>query len=382
MVFGNGSLGDLKAVAAAIALDPETRIPVTDEDPLNGNIREPLLKLIHFMRSLSFERRPTIRFSHGLFDDMTYKIGQMVFDPPDQFSFYSTDYSPPGLFSLTETVSPEAELISMNGVIGFMNGIWSFVNYGLANIGRSRVFFQWSDLSSSQLLLRNTHPFPDGGFSALLNKMPEVGDYSSSVGVLSYNYQATASSHVSQKIDELSTLLTAGRLSKENKQVLVNAHAYFQLVHGIEHADRVLLKLMATSPEFHTSSMTRQTGIPRDATPPLPSRRPYKAIVYINLAGGADSFNILTPHHNRNKCPLYEDYFESRGGEPNTVDETSRGAGIGLMKTQILAIDGSSQKVENCALFGVNRHIPAYRDIYKEGRGLFFANSEFFTLHE
>ena len=52
------------------------------------------------------------------------------------------------------------------------------------------------------------------------------------------------------------------------------------------------------------------------------------------------------------------------------------------MKTQILAIDGSSQKVENCALFGVNRHIPAYRDIYKEGRGLFFANSEFFTLHE
>ena len=209
--------------------------------------------------------------------------------------------------------------------------------------------------------------------------MPDVGDYSSSVGVLSYNYQATAPSYVSQKIDELSTLLTAGRLSRENKQVLANAHAYFQLVHGIEHADRALLKLMATAPEFHTSSLTRQTGIPRDVTPSLPSRRPYKAIVYINLAGGADSFNILTPHHNRNKCPLYDEYFESRGGEPNTVDETSR-AGIGLMKTQILAIDGSSQKVENCASFGVNRHIPAYRDIYKEGRGLFFANSESLTI--
>lgn len=91
--------------------------------------------------------------------------------------------------------------------------------------------------------------------------MPEVGDNSSSVGVLSYNYQATASSHVSQKIDELSTLLTAGRLSKENKQVLVNAHAYFQLVHGIEHADRTLLKLMAAAPEFHTSSLGEIIGL-------------------------------------------------------------------------------------------------------------------------
>ena len=149
MVFGNGYLGDLKAVAAAIALDPETTVPVTDEDPLNGNVREPLLKLIHFMRSLSFERRPTIRFSHGLLEDMTFKIGQMVFDPPDQFSFFATDYSPPGLFALSETVSPEAELFSMNAVIGFMNGIWSFVNYGLANAGRYLVSVFLSEESSN-----------------------------------------------------------------------------------------------------------------------------------------------------------------------------------------------------------------------------------------
>jgi len=149
VVFGNGYLGDLKAVAAAIALDPETTVPVTDEDPLNGNVREPLLKLIHFMRSLSFERRPTIRFSHGLFEDMSFKIGQMVFDPPDQFSFFATDYSPPGLFELSETVSPEAELFSMNAVIGFMNGIWSFVNYGLANAGRYLVSVFLSEESSN-----------------------------------------------------------------------------------------------------------------------------------------------------------------------------------------------------------------------------------------
>ena len=88
-----------------------------------------------------------------------------------------------------------------------------------------------------------------------MDKLPTVGDYTTSVGVLTYNYQATQSYYVSQKIDELSTLLTAGRLSKENKQNLANAHAFFQLVHGIEYADRVVLQLIAAAPEFHTSSL-------------------------------------------------------------------------------------------------------------------------------
>lgn len=85
VTFGTGKYGNLKAVAAAIALDPESLSPVIDEDPVSGNIREPLLKLIHFMRSLSFKRRPNVKFRHGLFDMMSFKIGQMVFDPPDQF---------------------------------------------------------------------------------------------------------------------------------------------------------------------------------------------------------------------------------------------------------------------------------------------------------
>ena len=121
----------------------------------------------------------------------------------------------------------------------------------------------------------------------------------------------------------------------------------------------------------------RKTGAPRFATrPDKPSRRPYKAIVYINLAGGVDSFNILTPHSNGKNCALYDEYFEARGGQPNTVDAASR-VGIGLKTTDMLDIDGSSQKIENCNLFGVNKMLDAYRDIYAEGKGVFFANSKF-----
>ena len=120
----------------------------------------------------------------------------------------------------------------------------------------------------------------------------------------------------------------------------------------------------------------RKTGAPRSVTPPTtPSRRPYKAIVYINLAGGVDSFNILTPHSNGKNCALYDEYFEARGGQPNTVDEGRR-VGIGLRETDMLDIDGTSQNIENCDRFGVNSMLKAYKDIFDDKKGLFFANSE------
>ena len=75
------------------------------------------------------------------------------------------------------------------------NGLFSFVNFGL------------------------THA--DGGFGPQFNRIQPVGDYSSSVGYLTYPYQINNATSVSSKIDELSTMMTAGRLSIENKQVLL-----------------------------------------------------------------------------------------------------------------------------------------------------------------
>ncbi len=49
-VFGDGKYGSLAATAAAIILDEESLTPVIDEDPVSGNVREPLLKVIHLMR--------------------------------------------------------------------------------------------------------------------------------------------------------------------------------------------------------------------------------------------------------------------------------------------------------------------------------------------
>ena len=56
----------------------------------------------------------------------------------------------------------------------------------------------------------------------------------------------------------------------------------------------------------------RKTGSPRSITPPAAKLfSPFKAIVYISLAGGVDSFKILTP--GPSNCPLYNEYIKARG---------------------------------------------------------------------
>ena len=99
----------------------------------------------------------------------------------------------------------------------------------------------------------------DGGFGPSLDKLPPVGDYSTSVGYITHPFHTNNGTSVLDKIDELSTLLTAGRLSDENKQVLADAHSYFDRNHGIDFADRTLLKLLAMTPEYHTSNTGKVT---------------------------------------------------------------------------------------------------------------------------
>jgi hypothetical protein len=145
--------------------------------------------------------------------------------PPAQFSFFDADYSPPGFFVDLEMVSPEAELLSMNSIVGMTNGFFSLINFGLPNA--------------------------DGGFGPFISTKRDVGDYSSSVGDLAYQLNED---EVASKINDLDTELCGGRLGDGSKQVLTDAYNYFLEAHGTETADKVLMALTLVSPEFHTSS--------------------------------------------------------------------------------------------------------------------------------
>lgn len=50
--FGNGHYGSLEALVAAVLLDVESRSPSLDSDPFHGHLREPILKMTTYMRSL------------------------------------------------------------------------------------------------------------------------------------------------------------------------------------------------------------------------------------------------------------------------------------------------------------------------------------------
>jgi hypothetical protein len=335
ITFGDGKYGSLAAVAAAITLDPEFMSVVGDEDPTAGQLREPLLKVMAFLRSMEFKRKPNVKFRHGLFQDMHFKIGQMVFQPPDQFSFFDPGFSPPGVLGATDLVSPEAEVLTMTSITGLINGFFSLNTWGLTHAGN--------------------------GWGTYLTKVSPVGDVSSSVGYVTYK---GVGDDIYARIDDLSTLLTAGRLSPENKQVLADAHSYFTQHYGPDRGDRVMIELLSTTPEFHSTNTIRKTGLPRTLTPqPMSTSTDYKAIVYVDLFGGADSFNILTPHPDGG-CYLYDDYYTARGGVK----------GIGLTLDDMVPIDGSSAGIAGCTKMGVHKKMSVYKDIFAEGSGIFFAN--------
>jgi len=202
--FGDGTYGSLAAMGAAIILDPEAQSVILDEDPVNGHIREPLLKVMNVLRSIIFQRDPTVKLRYGLLHDMPRKIGQMVHEAPNQFSFFSADFSPPGFFASVGFYAPESQVLSMNSVVGIHNGLFSLAKYGLA--------------------------FTAEGFGSNRATFP--------LGSLSYN---AVGSDVASKVNDLSMLLTSGRMSAQNKQVIINAHADIEASHDIETADRIIL---------------------------------------------------------------------------------------------------------------------------------------------
>jgi uncharacterized protein (DUF1800 family) len=84
--FGSGKYGDLSALAAAILLDTETRQVALDADPINGHIREPLVKVLSFFRSQGVSYMSPLGVPTLL--NTEDKIGQGSFESPGVFSFF------------------------------------------------------------------------------------------------------------------------------------------------------------------------------------------------------------------------------------------------------------------------------------------------------
>lgn len=111
----SGQYGDLGATIAAILLHPEAR------EMNEGAFREPLIKLVHFLRAMEFEdpEKRTL-----LFEEVIEKIGQEPFASPTVFNFYMPDYELP-----SGQVAPEFQIFDPATAVNLLNGMFSLIDH-------------------------------------------------------------------------------------------------------------------------------------------------------------------------------------------------------------------------------------------------------------
>lgn len=333
--FGTGIYGDLAATVACLLLDREARALILDADPSHGSIKEPLIKLISLMRSLEFSLLDNVAFV-DFASDIEEKTGQMAHAIPNVFSFFLAEYKPSGPLTQASLTAPEAQLLTGPRVVDSMNGILSLIKFGL-----TKCFGGHS--------VDKNYERPD------CDSISPGGITDGSVGKFQYPPSNSA-------LDELATLLTGGRLSEASRQLID------QVVAAEGDPTMKLLKaqqLMAFSPEFHSTNIPRRNGNVRQSPPPkTPSSKPYKAVVYVLLEGGMDSFNMLVPHTCEQKNPegktVLEQYYAERTTLAVTNAERSK------------VIDATDQP---CSQFVVHQDLEAVHRLYTAGELAFFANT-------
>ncbi len=228
VTFGDGKLSDLKATVAAILLDREATSTVLDADPAYGGIREPVVKVLAFMRAMGYTPTSHDRNIYPKFDGMYSKVGQMAHESPDQFSFFLHDYQPPGQFAQAKLNTPPSQVLTLSTTISTVEGFFSMVRNGLTWIGGGF----------------GGRVFPYYGY-------PAAGDHSQSVGYLSYVPDGAT---IEEKVAHIADLLTSGRMSSD---VLAQIVASFDAGASDEMKIMVTQQLIATSPECMCFSVSR-----------------------------------------------------------------------------------------------------------------------------
>ena len=130
---GAGVRGDMKAVIKAVLLDSEARATATSGFGTGngGKVREPVVRLVHWMRSFS-ARSTDGRFMLGTTSDPSTQLGQSPMLSPSVFNFFRPGYIPPnsrvGALGLT---APEMQITNENSMAGYLNYMRNAINAGV-----------------------------------------------------------------------------------------------------------------------------------------------------------------------------------------------------------------------------------------------------------
>ena len=253
----SGRYGDLGAAVSAMLLDPEARSLTLDLDPSHGGLREPLVKLLHFMRAMDFTSKDGREVE---LNNVYRHMGQNIFQSPTVFNFYKPEYQPIGPVIGSDLVSPEAELGTAPWILGFLNGVTSLIKHGLSTCADG-----FGGASSYQKRVigagigPNNQNYPAQYASTNCNRPaepyynpPRVGslDGTSSDGTL--DFVPTDPNNASSAVDELSLLLTAGRLSDASRSII--EYEYERMLNG--STQEYMVAIFRTCPDWGLQDIT------------------------------------------------------------------------------------------------------------------------------
>ena len=339
----SGKYGDLGATIAAVMLDREATHSVLNADPTHGMLREPLLKVLHMMRSMEFK---TDGHEVMLFG-MEEKVGQNAFQSPSVFNYYLPEFAPEGRASAMGLAVPEAQIALGPYIIGYLSGMDGLIDAGL-----------------------------NGGFGrAKCKSYIESKACANARGLLTY--QPSTPSKAGAVVDELANLLTLGRLSSQTRTTLVDAYEFVLASNSSDSSSpqsekekealalKQTLKLFAMAPEFHATNTHTLGATPTVRKQPeaiVSLNRTYKAVVVVFLEGGADSYNMVVPHSNCKGADLYDDYVLLR---------TKR---MALKKSELLQVEVNAT-LQPCGTFGLHPSLNIVHDLYKKSEAALIANA-------
>lgn len=124
---GQGVRGDMEAVIRAILSDDEARDCSWLNNPINGKLREPLLRYTQALRAFNVYNQSGRLWNWGyLYEDA---VSQGILSSPSVFNFYLPDFQPNGPISDMDLFAPEFQIHTAATSINFMNFAYDvFIN--------------------------------------------------------------------------------------------------------------------------------------------------------------------------------------------------------------------------------------------------------------
>jgi hypothetical protein len=240
--------------------------------------------------------------------------------------------------------SPESEVLSGPTSVETVNTIISYLKYGATSCY--------------------------GGFGEEKPQTCRIGETKYNSGSSSYDPANNGLVNATDIVEGLATLLTSGRLHQNKRDAIIKAYEdTIALGKSSKEAIINAQQLVVASPEFHTTNRVNTIGQTR-ALPILPesTKTPYKAVIFVMLPGGYDSFNVLVPKTcsvtNQNGTTAHDQYLEQRRSV--AFDETA-----GEFDLSINATDSN----QPCSQFAIHDELIIVKELYDAKDLAFFANA-------